>query len=177
MGKRRGKYALIWQAARLEAARTALINYLSNAANRPAPTGAVENRPPRIELAIEPFNIDLANDQFIGESASVPAWTAHQSHMGGRVETLAAAAGSNTRLALQGFCGARAVFIFDKAATGTRETSRRTGLSYISYGAKSLSVPFGRSTETETELEAITAIRTAYGSSATTGFSWRREAA
>lgn len=177
MSKRRGRYAAIWQAARLQTAREALINYLSDPTARPLPTGAVENRPPRIELAIEPFSVELANDQFIGESASVPAWTAHQGSMGGRVETLAAAAGSKTRLAIQGFCGARAVFIFDKAQTGTRQTSKRTGLSYIGYGAKSLSVPFGKSTELETELEAITSIRTAYGESATTGFSWQREAA
>ncbi len=176
MGRRRGKYSRIFQAARLQQARTQLIDYQTNAASRPAKTGAVENRPDSIDLAIDtPFNVDLAADQYIASSAFVTAWSANQASMGGRVVEEETVVGAGTKIAILGFAPARASFTTGKSATGTRQTSERTGLQYIDYGGSSLSVPFGGSTATETESEAFAAIRTAFGNAQGTSISWIRE--
>ena len=178
MGKRRGKYARIWQAARLAQARARLIEYESDPTKRPVPTGTPENRPPSIKLVItRPFGPKLATGQWVAASALQPAWTANQAHMGARVTTQGSGEDSGKRIAIAGYSAARAIFTTGKSATGDRKPSKRTGLSYIDYGGNSLSLPFGGKDATETELEAFGEIEGAFGDATGTAISWQREVA
>ena len=122
----------------------------------------VSDRPPTQKLFVLPFTRELPANYFASASASAPVVTLYLA----KVNT-----GAGTRakeeltfptefsLRLDGFRAARINIRSGVSSTGTKEKSKTSGLPYKAYGGHSVSIPFGRSNNTETLDEAFIAIR------------------
>lgn len=122
----------------------------------------VLNRPKSRPLYIRPFSLDLAATQLVKVSASETVITARLGAVNtGGSRAVATLAGTDTAFRLDRFRPAKALIVVGRKATGTREISKTSGLPYKYYGGTRTSIPFGQATETETILEAFTAIQIA----------------
>lgn len=154
MGRR---YSDIRRGGRLNAALTAYTNYLQTAATRVPGVGTGTARPPQVDLAIVPFNADVATGDFWLARVSEPA----RALMGSAVATRAQA--TSTTVAanrIPGYKPAKIV-MFAGSGTSTVATSAITGQRYLRYAGQTYSHPFGRATGTDREQEEYNAIRAA----------------
>lgn len=118
-------------------------------------------RPPKIALHIIPFAFDLAVGQYVIASAEAPAWTRVSGVAPIASRTRATINAGSTILPLKKIKPARVVIKTGASGTGTDKSSHITGLTYKDYGGTSFSVPFGKLNETDSEVEARTAIKAA----------------
>lgn len=122
----------------------------------------VLNRPKSKALYIRPFSIDLPATQFVKVSASETVITARLAAVNtGGTRALATLAGTDSAFRVDRFRPAKALIVVGRRATGTRQVSKTSGLPYKYYGGERTSIPFGQKADTETILEAFTAIQTA----------------
>lgn len=118
-------------------------------------------RPEKIELYLEPFGMELEGAQRLKASAEAPAW--------GRVSGVAAITtrvsaelpAGGYALPLKRVKAARVVVKTGQAATGKDRSSHITGLTYKDYEGTSFSIPFGRDSAGEEEVQARTRIKNA----------------
>lgn len=155
------RFSRIREAAYLNQAVDNYVQWLQTAATRPRNVGGGVDRPPSVELAIEPFGFTVA----VGTAVRGTATTAARTQMSAAVGTYAAPAGGGITLQrIPGYKAAR-VSLFIGTGNSTVATSEITGLRYLKYGGSSFSHPFGQNVGTDLEYDVFTAIRTALAGS------------
>lgn len=118
-------------------------------------------RPEKIALYLNPFSLELAATQRLKASAEAPSW-ARVTGVAAVTSRVSSALPTNgVALPIKKFKAARVVVKTGQTSTGTIKNSHITGLSYKDYGGSSFSIPFGKSTDSETELQAMAAIKAA----------------
>lgn len=140
-------------------ARQRFLDYLAGLQQSAVVGATGRNKPDRIELYIRSFNYDLPGTVSVRVGTSAPAWNALKGvgPIGARTkETLA---GTATSIKPGGFKPARVSFTTGLAPQGTNTPSKRTGLIYKDYGGSTATAPFGKSTDTDTYADGVTAIR------------------
>jgi hypothetical protein len=110
--------------------------------------GTKGNRPDSIPLYITPFAIPLGANTFIKVSALQPSWDLFKgfSEVAGRVQTQSEMTATEIPIKLSRYKAARVVRRSTTGNTGTKTTSKLTGMKYLKYNTDSKSVPFGKKT-------------------------------
>lgn len=158
MTKPRNYYVL--RGLRGASARQRLLDYYAGQLQVEDNVGQGTARPASQVLYVEPFSVPLATAHVMQDSALLPAWQAlsviapTQSHV-------TATLGANTSVDLKKYKAPRITRI-TLDATGARAVSKITGLPYLKYDNKSLSVPFGKATSTDTVAEVASDLIAAY---------------
>lgn len=150
------KFSRVIQAGRLQ---TALANYqkwLTGEANRQPNIGKKGNRPALQHLFVEPFNLSLPTTVLVQQSGQVAAWEKYGGDIG--THTVATVPSGSSSVKLRGYKAARIRIITASETKGTPKTSHITGLQYLSYGATSVSLPFGKNSNDTTEAAAYASI-------------------
>lgn len=148
------RFYRVLRGQRGQAAKDKYINYL-NGIDIEDNVGGGTAKPPSQTLYVRPFSGGLPSTVWLRVSASTTAWGNF-----GTVSTIATRtketiASGNTAVKIRGFKAARVSKTTGIASSGTRKTSTKTGLPYLSYGGASLSLPFGKSGDTDTYADAI----------------------
>ncbi len=154
------KYSRIMSAAKYYSAIDNYIKYITDSTKRSdaSKVGTGDPRPKSQKLYIDPFNIPLATGQVVEASAFEPAWTAYSTHIGNRA-TATAPANEDLIIPLENYYAARIKVTTGRRTTGTKKISKVTGLPYLDYGGKSVSVPFGRNAAGDAMITAFAEIR------------------
>lgn len=124
----------------------------------------LKDRPPSQQLFVLPFSRELPANYFVKASAFNAVVTSYLAKVNAGAAVRARdtlTLGTQFAIRLDGFSAARVSIRTGRASTGTRETSKTSGLRYTSYGGSSRSIPFGKANATETMDEAFTAIKDA----------------
>lgn len=151
------KYSRILSAAKYYSAIDNYIKYITDASKRGSRVGTGDPRPASQRLFVDPFGLDPGETTLAIVSAAQPTWNARKAQFTGyTVDTLASGIEA---VKIAGYRAARVVITTGRAARGTRDVSRITGLAYLKYGGNSTSVPFGQKAS-ETQQEAFADIRT-----------------
>lgn len=150
------------QAAKYYSSIDNYIKYITDSTKRSSTSkvGSGVSRPDNILLYIDPFSIALSTGQLVKQSAAEPSWTKYAAAFTGRTRPTAPADANNI-IPLANYKAARVNIKTGMRDTGTKKVSRVTGQPYLDYGGKSTSIPFGRTSETDTQAAAFTAIRVA----------------
>ncbi len=155
------RFSRIREASYLNQAVDNYINWLQTAATRPRNVGGGADRPPSVELAIEPFGFTMPASTAVRATAT----TAARTQMGTGIGTFATVPGGGITLQrIPGYKAAR-VSLFIGTGSSTVATSEITGLRYLKYGGNSYSHPFGQNVATDLEYDVFTQIRTALAGS------------
>lgn len=109
------------------------------------------DRPPATQLFVYPFNVKMPTGMLAKASALSTAWTAAKEQVNQYVVDVLPS-GTAARGVRQ-YSAARVVHGISRSNKGSAKTSHITGASYLSYGGRSLSVPFGKTTATAAEKE------------------------
>ena len=162
----RRRFSQILVGARGEAAKTKYLDRLRGM-GQGEKIGTKGNRPDSKYLYVQPFGTELPATVFFRVSALTPSWDSLKSAIS--THTKETITGTQQEIRASGFEAARAVRR-TKDSSGTVTTSKLTGLKYLKYNSTSISAPFGRKANTESEGEAQTEIRTAVGTTYKTSF-------
>jgi hypothetical protein len=135
------------------------IKYITDSTKRSdaSKVGTGDPRPKSQKLYVDPFSIPLAASQVVEVSASEPAWTAYRPHIGNRA-TATAPGNEDLIIPVADYAAPRVKITTGRRTTGTKKISRVTGLPYLDYGGKSVSVPFGRNAADDTVVTAFAEI-------------------
>lgn len=153
------RYSRILSAAKYYAAIDNYIKYITDSTKRGQRVGQGENRLPTQAVFLKPFSVALHTTQYVKTSGTIQTLTTYAAALGERVQTPNIPA-QGVPIKLQNFSPAKVKIVTGRLPEGRPETSKVTGMKYLSYGGRSRSIPFGRN-GTETQAEAFTAIRTA----------------
>ncbi|RUT08423.1 hypothetical protein DSM106972_015910 [Dulcicalothrix desertica PCC 7102] len=153
------KYSRILQAAKYYSAVDNYIKYITDASKRGGRVGTGDPRPKSKKYFIDPFGIKLGAGQVVPVTSSEPAFTAYSADIAGRFQ--ATEANEDNIIPVRSYRAARAIITTGRTTSGTAKTSRVTGLKYLSYGGKSISVAFGRKNETEEFAAAAAEVKAA----------------
>lgn len=153
------RYSRIVQSARYYSAIDNYLKYIQDSTKKGQNVGKGKKRPPSKKLFVEPFSINLVENQFASVSGSEDAWNAYGAQFAGYTKAVLSA---NTQEAcdIEGFRPARVIIKTGITDTKTVKTSAVTGMKYLSYGGVSTSLPFGRKA-TEQESDAFAALAAA----------------
>lgn len=157
MAKPRNYWVL--RGLRGQTARQRYLDYLSGVAVPDDNIGQGGDRPPSTSLYLEPFSLPLAVDHIMRDTALSTAWAA----MGGvgSVGTYVASdPAGKTVVNSKSYKAPRLVRV-EVDTTGVREVSKITGLAYLKYDNKSLSIPFGSNTVGDTVQSVYSTLSTA----------------
>ena len=157
------RYSRIQQASRLAAESAAYIEWLSGKGNRQPNIGTKGAKPATTIVYIEPFNEALATTQLVKQSANSSALSTYEAALTGHVNLTLPA--GDSALKLRGYRAPRVNIVTPGGAESTK-TSHITGAKYVSKGNKSVSIPFGKSATTDTEISVFSSIS---GNAAFTG--------
>lgn len=140
-----------------QAAKDKYINYL-NGIDIEDNVGGGAAKPPSQSLYVRSFSGGLPNTVWLRVSASTSAWGNFGTVSAIASRTKETVATGNSSVKIRGFKAARVSKTTGIASSGTRKTSTKTGLAYLSYGGDSLSLPFGKSGDSDTYAAAIAEI-------------------
>jgi hypothetical protein len=135
-----------------DAAKAKLLAYYQRLGPEVSGVGTRGNRPASAALYVVPFGQNFGTGNYLQTSALVNSITALRGAVGTHAK-LSITAGTENGLKLKGVHAARVSATSGVRDTGTPETSKLTGLHYASYGGKSTSMPFGRTSATANEKE------------------------
>lgn len=157
------RFMNVLKGARGQAARTKYIAYLTGIEARPNKIGTKPNRPPSVKLFIAPFTLTLSANTYVQTSALQTAQTlmGANAEVASRQQTEAEITQTETTLKLSRFKAARIIRKEQTGTTGTVAKSNLTGLDYLKYNSKSLSVPFGKKTGDTSQTAAYNVMVTA----------------
>ena len=156
------RYSRIKEAAKLQDALTNYHNYLQSQLTANPPTGSPTNRGEYTPLYAKPFAYDLGANPRVRESALAQSWTDYKTHFANRTNETAPSPADLIRI--RNYKLPRVSIYKQYQQTGTYNTSQVTNLTYINYGGKTVTVPFGQDTTAGTPEKvsvAFNAIRTA----------------
>ncbi|PSB16051.1 hypothetical protein C7B65_22770 [Phormidesmis priestleyi ULC007] len=142
----RQRFSAVLRGYRGQAARDKFIQHLQGLGTQGDNIGTKGNRPPSIDLYIEPFALPLGTNTLVKVSALRPSWDLLKggSEVSSRVKTVLS--GSEVSIKLSRYSAARVVRRQTTGTTGTAKTSKLTGLKYLHYNTETASVPFGKKT-------------------------------
>lgn len=123
--------------------------------------GQGRKRPASVKLYIEPFSDGFPGTILVETKAEAPAWDALKTVGAISSRTKATTDSNDIVVKVKQFKAARVVRRSASDKTGTVATSKLTGLKYLKYARPSISVPFGRSSDSDSFGEAKLAITNA----------------
>ena len=135
------------------------VNYLDSIDDKQPNVGNGNPKPAQTELYIKPFGIDLDTDQYLKVNGTTERWSSYQTQLTGYAKDDLNESGGEFFLKLRNVSPAKIVIRTGMSTTGTVKTAVATKRKYVSYGGTAGSLPFGRQTAGENELEAYQAIR------------------
>lgn len=169
------RYSRIVSASRYAKALENYVKYVSGTSDRQSKIGQGTKRPTSKELFVTPFGMKVATKQYASSSASETAYSDLKTQLAGYVfDDLAALTG--TALEASGYRSARISVKTGVSDSGAIKTSKVTGMKYLSYGGKSVSVPFGKSKDADVESAVFDTLKGKIKTS-TNQVSWIREKA
>lgn len=151
-------YSRLLQASRYQAALAKYVAYIEGRANRQPNIGNGKKRDTSQTLYVKPFATPEASTDLYKCSAGLTAWNTYKATLGGHA--LDVAGNGINVIKARGFKAARVVIVTGRSADGSVKESHITGSKYLSYGGKSVSLPFGRVNNTDTPLTVFNAIKT-----------------
>lgn len=154
MGRR---YSRILQAAYLNQAVDNYVQYIQQSATRQRNIGGGTARPPQIDLAIQPFNVDVDSDDNWLARVGQPSRAQMSTGVGTAAQEVG---GAITAAKMAGFKPAR-LTMFVGSGSSTVATSAVTGLRYLKYNGTNYSHPFGKKTGTDREQDVFLDIKSA----------------
>lgn len=154
MGRR---YSRILQASYLNQAVDNYVQYIQQASTRTRNIGGGTAKPPQVDLAIEPFNIDVASGEKWLARVGQPSRAQLGTGVGTAVQEVG---GSVDAIKVAGFQPAR-ISVFIGSGSSTVATSKITGLRYLKYNGTNYSHPFGRVASTDREQEIFNNVKAA----------------
>lgn len=157
------RYSRIQQASRLAAESAAYIEWLTGKGNRQPNIGTKGAKPATKVVYIEPFNESLTTTQLVQQSGNADALTTYTAALGGYVNLTLPT--GDSALKLRGYRAAR-INVVTPGGSESTKTSHITGAKYVSKGNKSVSLPFGKSATTDTEISVFSTLK---GNAAFTG--------
>jgi hypothetical protein len=134
------------------AAKEKLLAYYQRLGPETSGIGTKGNRPASVAVYVVPFGQNFGAGNFLHATALTPSVAALRAAVGTHAKQTITP-GTENGLRLKGTSAARVSATSGVSTTGTQKTSRLTGLHYASYGGKSFSMPFGRTSATATERE------------------------
>lgn len=143
------RYNRVLRGQRGDAAKKKYLDYLAGL-NFEDKVGQGDPRPAIVTLYVRSFNLALPATVYMQVSASSTAWSKFKSKPSVSPRTKEELPNDATSIKVRGFVAARVHYREGVQASGTREVSRYTGLPYLDYGGKTLSVPFGRINPSDT---------------------------
>jgi hypothetical protein len=137
------------------------INYLTNLDDRQPNIGQGKDKPPQTELFIKPFALDLDTDQYLKVNATAERWNAFGTPFANYAKASLDSVGGEIFLQLRNVSPAKMVIKTGLSTTKQVVTAKTTKRKYVTRGGESGSIPFGKNTPGETEVEAYNALRAA----------------
>jgi len=164
------RFSRIKAAARLEAARTAYINYWNTAATRPRRIGQGTPRVLDAVVYIQPFTIDVAVDEVVSAKAYNDGYTTLGTYINGSpVAAVTNAIGANSTVNIPKFRPARIRWSRAASRVVSTPNSQFTGLEYLKYdNLDNFSCPFGATADTDDMIDSFLDVKAAI--LAVTGF-------
>lgn len=135
------------------------VNHISTIDDKQPNVGSGNPKPAQTELYIKPFGLDLDTDQFLKVNGTTERWSSYQSQLTGYAKADLNEAGGEFFLKLRNVTPAKIIIKTGMSTTPTVKTAVATKRKYANYGGTAGSLPFGRQTAGENELEAYQAIR------------------
>lgn len=169
------RYSRIVTASRYAKALANYVKYVSGTSERQSKLGQGTKRPPSKTLFVTPFGLKTANNQYVEVSASETAYTDFSSNLTGYVKATLTS-GTESSIKPSGYRAARVSVKTGATGEYKIETSKVTGMKYLNYGGKSVSVPFGKKETADTESGVFDILKGKIKTS-TNQVSWIREKA
>jgi hypothetical protein len=157
------RYRRILEAAKYYAAIDNYIRYITDSTKKGQNVGKGKSRPDSQVFYIQPFGINLGDNLFIKVSATKTTYDKYKSSLSDRLEESITGTEKYIKKP-EGYQPAGAIIVTGRvvgSANAKVETSKVTGMKYLSYGGTSTSIPFGRATDAELFHTAAGDVKTA----------------
>ncbi|MBW4551052.1 MAG: hypothetical protein KME35_08075 [Aphanocapsa sp. GSE-SYN-MK-11-07L] len=160
MARRGSRYLGILRGTDNEAA-TKTIAYLRGT-RKVTYEGRRGNRPALRRVKVRLFDMPIADTKFLLENVNQSRWATVKPFVNTFTFEVESGDSPDDLLDIPLLNAPRALIVLDRSDIGTRKVSEISGLEYKSYGGTSVSVPFGKSTASGSNVNtAFSAIRTA----------------
>jgi hypothetical protein len=153
------RFFRVLRGQRGQAAKDKYLAYLTQLNSGQEGLGTKGNRPDRVLLYLKPYNVDLGTDAELVSSALEPSWNQLRGLTGVSTRVSNVGTANTVGVKLRSAKPARVHVTTGLVAQGTVDTSQLTGLKYLKYGGTGASIPFGRSSGTDTMGDGYTQIK------------------
>ncbi|MDJ0553515.1 MAG: hypothetical protein QNJ68_03565 [Microcoleaceae cyanobacterium MO_207.B10] len=136
------RYSRILSAAKYYAAIDNYIKYITDSTKRGQNVGKGTPRPESQLLYVRPFGVSLLTGQLAKASSAQPTWTTYKADVTGYT-TETSPGSSGEAVDIDNYSAPRLNIKTNISNEGTVETSKVTGMKYLSYKGTSTSLAFG----------------------------------